>query len=1067
MEESEDIGETVGVRRWPRRLRRGLAVLLVLLLVALAVAWILRERLATDYIEGELARRGVDATYEVKRIGLGSQILENVVIGDRARPDATVRHLEVQVVLGLGGPEIGLVTARGVRLRGRIDEDGRLSLGQIDRLLPPPTGVPFELPDQRIDVADAAIALETPAGFLAVAVEGRGNLADGFAGRLALAANRLTLGGCTVEGPRADLAAAVDDRHPAVRGPVSAARFGCGDDLVVERPLLAVNTRLGRSLDIWQGGAAARIPTLVTRAGRLNDVDARLTLDGNALRTQGRADLSAGSVEADAVRTRRARIAGPYVLSLRRSELVMTGDLQATGVVLPERTLAGAAGSLRAMQGTPLGPIGDNLARALVRAGQGGAIVNAGVRLAVAPDRGGLGIGRLRLTTASGARLLVDGGSGATYGWPGGGLALDGDFALTGGGFPDARFTLRQARAGGPIRGTGRVAPLEAAGARLALGAIDFASASGGNTRFSTTARLDGPFSGGRVEGLLLPLSGRFGRGGLALGESCVAASFQALEVQNLRLGATRLPLCPVGRALVSQQPGGALQGGAEVRAPRFAGRLGSSPITLAASRLRVGLDGFTAADLAARLGASSGESRLDIAGLDGRLAGGGVAGGFTGLAGDLAGVPLLVSEGSGRWRFAGGTLNAEGALTVADRQDPLRFQPLVTRDFRLAIAGNDLRAAGGLDHPESGTRVMRATIDHDLGTGAGGAVLDVAGLRFQPRGFQPDALTPLTVGVVALVDGTVTGRGRIAWDAEGTRSSGTFATQDMNLAAPFGPVEGLTTTLNFTDLLGLVTAPGQTAEVRLIQAGIDVYDGRVTYQLQPDYRVAVDGARWPFSGGTLSLEPTVLDFSRETTKYLTFRVEGLDAASFIAQMEFGNIAATGTFDGIVPMQFDANGTGEIRDGRLTARPEGGTLSYVGELTDRDLGAYGILAFNALKSLRYDKFDLTLNGALDGEFITVIDLDGIARDPSATTLPGGGGIPQMVAGRILNQLARIPFEFNIRIQGQFRSLFATAQSFSDPTLLIQSVLPDRLIDTQNTPAVQENGVQPEESEPVR
>lgn len=1067
MEDTEDIPETVRVRRWPKRLRRGLAVLLVLFLLALAAAWIMRERLATDYIEGELARRGVDASYEVKRIGLGSQVLENVVIGDPARPDATVRHLEVQVLIGLGGPEIGTITARGVRLRGRIGEDGRLSLGEIDKLLPPPTGAPFELPDQRVDVADAAIALETPAGFLAVAVEGRGNLADGFAGKLALAANRLTLGGCTLEGPRAELSAAVDDRHPAVRGPVSAARFACGGDLVAERPMLALNTRFGRSLDIWQGGAAARIPVLVASGSRLTDAEARLTLDGNALRTQGRADLTAASVITDAARAGRTRIAGPYALSLRRSELVMTGNLDAAGIVLPERTLAGPAGALRAMQGTPLGPIGDGLARALTRAAQGGAALDADVRLAVAPDRGGVRIGRLRLAAASGARLLVDGGGGATYGWPGGAIGLDGDVALTGGGFPDARFTLRQAQPGGPLQGSGRISPLEASGARLALGEIDFASASGGNTRFATTARLDGPFSGGRIEGLVLPLSGRFGRGGLALGESCVAASFQALQVQNLRLGAARLPLCPVGRALVWQPPGGALRGGAELRAPRFAGRLGSSPITLAASRLRVGLDGFTAADLATRLGAASGESRLDIAGLDGRFAGGGVAGGFTGLAGDLAGVPLLVSDGSGRWRFGNGMLNAEGALTIADRQDPLRFQPLVSRDFRLAIAGNDLRATGGLDHPESGTRVMRATIDHDLGTGAGGAVLDVAALRFQPRGFQPDALTPLTVGVVALVDGTVTGQGRIAWDAEGTRSSGTFATQDMNLAAPFGPVEGLTTTLNFTDLLGLVTAPGQTAEVRLIQAGIDVYDGRVTYQLQPDYRVAVDGARWPFSGGTLSLEPTVLDFSRETTKYLTFRVEGLDAAAFIAQMEFGNIAATGTFDGIVPMQFDANGTGEIRDGRLTARPEGGTLSYVGELTDRDLGAYGILAFNALKSLRYDRFDLTLNGALDGEFITVIDLDGIARNPGATTLPGSGGIPQMVAGRILNQLSRIPFEFNIRIQGQFRSLFATAQSFSDPTMLIQSVLPDRLIDTPITPAVQENGVQPEESEPVR
>jgi hypothetical protein len=177
-------------------------------------------------------------------------------------------------------------------------------------------------------------------------------------------------------------------------------------------------------------------------------------------------------------------------------------------------------------------------------------------------------------------------------------------------------------------------------------------------------------------------------------------------------------------------------------------------------------------------------------------------------------------------------------------------------------------------------------------------------------------------------------------------------------------PVEGLTTTVHFTDLLGLTSAPGQVAEMDLVRSGVDVYDGRVTYQLQPNYHVAIESGRWPFAGGELFLQPTILDFSQESTKYLTFRVVGLDAASFIQQMEFSNIAATGTFDGLIPMQFDQSG-GRIVDGRLSARtPPGGTLSYIGELSDRDLGAYGILAFNALKSLRYSKFDLTLNGSL-------------------------------------------------------------------------------------------------------
>ena len=232
--------EIVRRRPWLRGWRIPAVMLLVLLLIAAIVLWTMRVQLATDYIDRELARRGVQATYQVKRIGFGRQILENLVVGDPRRPDATVRHVEVQILLGLGGPRVGLIKARGVRLFGRI-QNGRLTLGQIDRLLPPPSGLPFRLPDQRIDVDDAAIALFTPAGPLAIGVTGSGNLSDGFRGHLAMISRRLALGRCEIDEPRANVAVSVDDLRPTFRGPVATRSFRCGNDLAVERPLFAMN----------------------------------------------------------------------------------------------------------------------------------------------------------------------------------------------------------------------------------------------------------------------------------------------------------------------------------------------------------------------------------------------------------------------------------------------------------------------------------------------------------------------------------------------------------------------------------------------------------------------------------------------------------------------------------------------------------------------------------------------------------------------------------------------------------------------------------------------------------
>ena len=85
--------------------------------------------------------------------------------------------------------------------------------------------------------------------------------------------------------------------------------------------------------------------------------------------------------------------------------------------------------------------------------------------------------------------------------------------------------------------------------------------------------------------------------------------------------------------------------------------------------------------------------------------------------------------------------------------------------------------------------------------------------------------------------------------------------------------------------------------------------------------------------------------------------------------------------------------------------------------------------------MRYNRMRITLDGSLDGEFLTRIDMDGIARDVAGTRQPQGG-ISGMVVGRVLSQVSKLPFHFNIRIEGPFRALVATGRSFSDPSELI-------------------------------
>lgn len=1031
-------------RRRRRPWGRLFLTLALLLLVALAVAWLQRRTIAREFVDRELSRRGVRAQYTIEQLSPWRQRLTGVVIGDPRAPDLTADWVELGTTLSPWGARVLALRAGQVRLTGRV-VGGRLALGDIDKLMPPPSGKPFALPHIEIDVADARLALDSPAGRAELAFAGKGLLDDGFAGTARVTAPRLDVSGCSAAGISGAFDLRIRDARPSIAGPLAASRLDCAG-VRAETPRIGVQADLGAALDSWKGAADLALPRLEMAMRRVSDVQGRITFDGTTAATRGAITLRSGRFAAVEASGAGLDLAGGY--RQQGGSVEYRGKVTVRGAALPEAQRVAIRNQAQAARGTPLAPIAARLAQS-VAAAAAGFDANADVTVAASSSGFRYALPRLQVDAASGARLSFDRGGGVSGDGASAAPRIDGTLALRGGGMPEAVLRLSQRQGEARLRGTGFVQPYAANGASLALANIAF-SFGQGRGELRTAATLSGPLGAGRVEQLALPLDARWRGDSVTVNPGCATVRFDRVAIAGAVLAQGSLNACPIGGAMVGISSRG-VAGGIRLTRPQLVGRVGSSPLTVRAddARLLLGASRFSLGGVQVRLGAET-ATRLDIASLGGRF-GSEIAGDFAGLGGQIGAVPLVISGAAGSWKTTAEGLALAGALTVSDAAPEPRFYPLASDDARLALSGNAVSATAGLKAPTAGVAVARIDIRHDLSTGRGTAAIDVPGIAFAENGFQPSVLTPLTFGVIADVSGSVDGKGRIDWSPEGVTSTGRFGTKSVDLAAAFGPVRGLATTLDFTDLLGMRTAPGQVAVVAEINPGVPVRDGTVRFQLLEPTRVAVEGGRWPFAGGELVLEPTVLDFSERQARRMTFQVTGVDAALFLKEMEFDNLDATGTFDGTLPMIFDAQG-GRIEGGVLRARA-GGSLAYVGELSQRDLGVWGNMAFQALKALEYKSLTIDMNGPLAGDMVTEIRFAGVSQGKGTKS------------NFLLRRLAKLPFVFNVRIAAPFKQLLDSVQSWYDPNRLIERNLPALLQEQEVQGAAAP--VQPPESQKLR
>ncbi len=995
-------------------------MLLAVLFVAAIGVWLSRESIADDFISGQLDQYDIPATYEIERIGGRTQVLTNVVLGDANDPDFTAERMVIDLRHRFGLPEIAGIRLFEPRIYGSY-RDGELSFGSLDTLLFQDTDEAAGLPNINLAIRDGRGLIETDYGPVGLKIAGSGLLSHGFEGIFAATAPELQFAGCQATGATLYGEIASSTGEPEFSGPGRLASLACGGGSLAIRDYTVnldartndqfENPSFEARIDGGNTRFAANVLSALTGTIRGRSGDnrtlARFTLAGRGLQTS---QALAAVVTAE----------GQLRANEGFASVQLDSAIEANGLRLGP-ALEGALASLSSSgEDTLLAPLADRIASTL-RAQTRGSALRADLRARYTPDGYSLVVPTAELRGGGGARIasLSRVEIAAQDESP---PRIAGNIAIGGSGLPRITGRMERVSGGDPVF---RLAMerYEAGKSALAIPQLVVTQGEAGAFGFSGRAVASGPIPGGSVDRLRVPLAGRWEPGGmLALWRNCTEFGFDRLQLADLQLDGRDLRVCPPRGLPILRYGEAGLQVAAGAPSLDLSGTLGSTPIRVSSGPVGFGYPGdVTAREAVVSLGPIASASEFRISELDARF-GNGVSGEFSGAEVRLNGVPLDVSELAGRWGYSDGRLSIDDAsFVLTDREEPDRFEPLVSSDGSLTLLGDTIEAQATLRNPTSERIVTLVDVRHDLATGSGYADLDVPGVEFDQQ-LQPDQLTRLALGVVANVDGVVTGSGRITWSPDGeVTSTGTFSSEDLDFAAAFGPVRGATGTVEFVDLLGLTTAPDQTIRVGSVNPGIEVLDGEVGFELRDGEVLAVSGGSWPFMGGRLILRDVDLNLGASEERRYLFEIVGLDAATFVTQMDLENISATGTFDGTVPIVFDAMGNGRIDTGILISRPPGGNISYVGELTYEDLSPIANFAFDSLKSLDYNQMRVVMEGPLTGEIITRVRFDGVSQGEGASS------------NFITRRLARLPLQFRINIRAQFYKLLTSLKSFYDPS----------------------------------
>jgi hypothetical protein len=352
------------------------------------------------------------------------------------------------------------------------------------------------------------------------------------------------------------------------------------------------------------------------------------------------------------------------------------------------------------------------------------------------------------------------------------------------------------------------------------------------------------------------------------------------------------------------------------------------------------------------------------------------------GVAGDIrlksAGIRInAVNLGSADLSVAvrqnrGGALRADAKLAARVALDDKSWLVPLNLDAKAAItaakADFSARLSGG---------AISASIEgwHRFSAHAGEARIDVAPMTFAKGGLQPGDLAPALASWIEAASGKVALAGEGKWQGGRVDTDAKLLLEDLSFQTPAAEIVRLNGVIDIDGLAPLTTKPGQQIAIGLLDSGLPLTDGLITFRLAPG-RFDLAGARFAFAGGEIGIEPASIALDAGA-RDLAVTVAGIDLGKLVELVAVDGLSATGLLDGRAPVRTEGEDWA-IQGGRLQAR-SGGLIAYApveAPTALADQGETVALALSALKNFRYDKLDLSIDRVAGGDMAIGVHVSG-------------------------------------------------------------------------------------------